>query len=48
MNKSVYDEDLVDLQLIRVDTLLEVEDLLRSWANAPSLFDAPWKCDWPF
>jgi hypothetical protein len=48
MSKSIYDGDLVDLQFIRVGTLEEVEDLLRSWALAPSLFDAPWKCDWPF
>jgi hypothetical protein len=31
---------------IRVSTLQE--DGLRSWGITPSLFDAPWKCDWPF
>ena len=46
--ESVFDGDLVDLQFIRLDTLQEVEDVLRSWAIATSLFDAPWKCDWPF
>jgi hypothetical protein len=45
---SIYDGDLVDLQDVRPDTLDEVEDTLRSWAVATSLFDAPWKCDWPF
>ena len=44
--ESVYDGNLVDLQFIRSDTLEEVEDVLRSWAIAASLFDAPWKCDW--
>ena len=48
VNESIYDGDLVDLQFIQVDTLEEVQSVLRSWAIAPSLFDAPWKCDWPF
>lgn len=48
MSASVYDGDLLDLQLIKVDSLLEVEDVLRSWAIATSLFDAVWKCDGPF
>jgi len=48
MNKSVYDGDLVDLEFLRVDTLEEVEDALRSGGIASSLSDAPWKCDGPF
>jgi|SRR5579883_2535002 hypothetical protein len=48
VDKSIYDGDLLDLQFIKVDTLEEVEDVLRSWAIASSLFDAPWKSDWPF
>lgn len=47
MNESVYDGDLVDLQFVRVGKLEEVEDALRSWGIASSLFDPPWKCDWP-
>ena len=47
VNESVYDGDLLDLLFIQVDTLEEVEDVLRSWAIASSLFDAPWKSDWP-
>jgi hypothetical protein len=47
VSESVYDGDLVDLQFIGVDTLGEVEDVLLSWGIASSLFDAPWKCDWP-
>lgn len=48
MTESIYDGDLVDLQHVRVDTLAEVEEVLRSWSVAPSMFDAPWKCGWPF
>jgi hypothetical protein len=44
---NFYEPDLVDSRLIVVDTLEEVEDVLRSWAIATSMFDAPWKCDWP-
>lgn len=47
VNSSFGEEDLLDSQSVRVDTLEEVEDVLRSWAIATSLFDAPWKCDWP-
>jgi len=47
MNKSVYDRNLVDFELLRVDTLEEVEDVLRSWGIASSLFDAKWKCGRP-
>ena len=47
VNEYFGNEDLVDFQSIDTDTLEEVEDILRSWAIATSLFDAPWKCDWP-
>src|SRR5579862_7986950 len=40
VEKSIYDGDLLDLQLIKLDTRAEVEDVLRSWAIASSLFDA--------
>jgi hypothetical protein len=40
-------EDLVEFQSLRRDSLEEIEDILRSWGIASSLFDAPWKCDWP-
>jgi hypothetical protein len=41
------EEDLLDSQRFEVDSLEAVEDVLRSWAIALDLFDAPWKCDWP-
>ena len=44
---SPYDGDLTDLQFVRAQTLEGVEDILRSWGIASSLFDAPWKCDSP-
>jgi hypothetical protein len=40
-------ENLVEFQSLRRDSLEEIEDILRSWGVASSLFDAPWKCDWP-
>jgi hypothetical protein len=40
-------EDLVDFQSLRRDSLEEIEEVLRSWGIASSLFDAIWKCDWP-
>jgi hypothetical protein len=41
------EDDIVDSQVVKVNTLEGVEDVLRSWAITPTLFDAPWKCDWP-
>jgi hypothetical protein len=40
-------EDLVEFQSLHRNSLEEIEDILRSWGVASSLFDAPWKCDWP-
>lgn len=45
--KNPYDGDLVDLQFVRADTLEEVERVLASWKVDSSLFDAPWKSDYP-
>ena len=47
LEQCFHEPDLVDSQFLRVDTIEEVEDILRSWGIASSLFDAPWKCDWP-
>jgi hypothetical protein len=47
VDKSIYDGDLLDLQHIHAGTIDEVEDILRSWSVASSMFDAPWKCAWP-
>ena len=45
--ESFGQEDLVDFLSLHGNTLEEVQDILRSWGIASSLFDAPWKCDWP-
>lgn len=47
VSQNPYDGDLVDLQFIRVDTLEEVEKTLPAWGIDSSLFDAPWKSDYP-
>jgi hypothetical protein len=47
VHQSIYDGHLLDLKDIRVNTIEEVEDILRSWSVASDMFDAPWKCDWP-
>ena len=39
--------DLVDSQLLRVDTLEEVEEVLSAWNIDPAMLDAPWKCAYP-
>jgi hypothetical protein len=44
---NFYEPDLADSQIMRAESLEDVENVLHSWAIAPSLFDAPWKCDWP-
>ena len=40
-------EDLIGFQSLHRNTLDEIEDILRSWGIASSMFDTPWKCDWP-
>lgn len=40
-------DDMVDRLSLNRATLEEIEDTLRSWGIASSMFDAPWKCDWP-
>ena len=48
VDQSIYDGSLLDLQFIKLESLEDVEDTIRSWGISPSMFDAPWKCDWPF
>src|SRR5260370_41418297 len=45
--QSFCQNDLVEYQSLHRDSFEEIEDILRSWGIASSLFDAPWKCDWP-
>jgi len=47
VSQNPYDGNLVDLQLVRLDTLEEVEGLLASWGIDSAQFDAPWKSDYP-
>jgi hypothetical protein len=50
-SKLVFDncgqEASIDFQSVYRDNLEEIADVLRSWGIATSMFDAPWKCDWP-
>ena len=41
------EEQLIDSQFVRVDTLEEVEKLLVSWGLDSAVFEAPWRNDWP-
>ena len=41
------EEQLIDSQFVRLDTLEEVERLLVSWGLDSAVFKAPWKNDWP-
>lgn len=45
--KFSAEEDLVDSELIELNTLEEVEELLVKWNVDSALFQAPWKNDWP-
>src|SRR5690349_19708297 len=47
VHESVYDGDLSDHQMVRVDTLEEVEQVLATWNVDTSAFDAAWKSDYP-
>jgi hypothetical protein len=41
------EKDIVDDQKIDLESLEAVEELLRGWSIDASLFDAPWKSDYP-
>ena len=41
------EEDLVDSEFIRLDSLEEVEDFVSRWGIDSSTLDAPWKSDYP-
>jgi hypothetical protein len=47
INACVGEEELVDSQFIRLESLDQVEGLLSSWGIDSSRLDAPWKCDYP-
>lgn len=47
VQENFWQKDLVDWQSLHRDSLEDIEDILRSWGIASSMFDAPWKCDWP-
>ena|SRR5579863_3621007 len=41
------ENDLVDSQFLRLDTLEQVEEALASWNIDTSMLDAPWKSAYP-
>jgi hypothetical protein len=47
MHTNPYDDDLVDLEFVHLNTIDEVEHLLATWNIDSSKFDAPWKSDYP-
>ena len=47
VDKFFGEEDLVDSELIELNTLEEVEELLAKWNVDSASFEAPWKNDWP-
>jgi hypothetical protein len=47
IDRSFPQDAMIEWVSLHRDTLEEIEDILRSWGIASSIFDAPWKCDWP-
>lgn len=41
------EEQLIDSQLIQLETLEQVEELLASWNLDSAVLQAPWKSDYP-
>ena len=41
------EEDLIGSELIKLNTLADVEQLLTSWEIDCSTLDVPWKCNYP-
>lgn len=41
------EEQLIDSQLVQLDTLEQVEELLASWKVDSAALQAPWKSDYP-
>ena len=41
------EENLIDSELMKLNTLADVERLLTSWGIECSTLDAPWKCNYP-
>src|SRR5437773_2529117 len=47
LDVCVGEEELVDSQLVKLDSIDSVEALLNSWGIDSSTLDAPWKCNYP-
>ena len=47
VDKYFGEEQLIDSEIIELNTLEEVEELLAKWNLDGARFEAPWKSDWP-
>jgi hypothetical protein len=47
IEKNFGENDLVDSQFLRLNTLEEVEEALSAWNIDAAKLDAPWNCDYP-
>ena len=47
VGKYFGEEDLVDSEFIRLNSLEEVEELITRWGLAETTFEAPWKNEYP-
>jgi hypothetical protein len=47
LEKYFGEEDLVDSEFLRLDTIEQVEEVLASWNIDTSVIDAPWHSAYP-
>ncbi len=47
VDKYFGEQQLVDSQLVLLDTLEQVEELLTNWQLDSAAFEAPWKNNYP-